>query len=593
MSYTCRIYTNTGFNTINIPDSPALLNSMSYTDLPALDINQERFLPSVRVRATWAQVKDADYCKVGDFFYTISDIQMASQDVAELHLVPDFITSAGGPGSLEILDGITDRVHVSDDTYGLYGSDDPYMAPAYDMDVMSDTSSGNFYDNGNGYTFCETTLDLARMGDKANSNAVEALTALDPNGDAVTFPLVDYIPSASDTNYNASVGGTSFPLQTVRGRKLIYMDPSAANFADIQAGITLARSLGIEEAISGYYQIPTDMIGAPVTSAGTYVTSLTGIGGYKASTIPFVYGSAVQNARVYYGNYTPYTLISSSGSSMQANAEEIYGGTAYPQVLYTCDPRREGKPYFRFKNLQGVDLSSNPRDLFRGCVSGLPWRSVPMVFTDKSGGLLDRVEYSASLAKRDLAENQHAMEYVVAQTQAGISGVASAVGGIVDPMHAGQAIAGVANSAAAMAQNAMSNEMYKRTQKLDRAIEAQQFGISQAVQVPTIKFPNEPALMQEIMGNGYCVYRTVYKSADIARIDKILTAFGYKHTKVLEATDFTNRTYFNYVSGSISVGNLPRWWANGIAAQIGSGVRVWHVKPNHSYYSGNPIVVTP
>lgn len=596
-TYNVRLYLNTGFNSINIPDSPALLealvtaSSIGAIDVPALDINQERFLPNVRVRATWDNIKNADYCKIGDFFYTINDIQMTSQDVADISLTPDYITSAGGPAALEILDGLTERVHVADDTYGKYDGNDPYMAPSYDMDVMSDTTSGNFYDNGSGYTFLETTLDLARMGQKASSNAVEALTAVDSAQTlGVTFPLVDYIPSASDTNYTAYVAGTSFNLQTTRGKKLIYMDPSASNFADVQGGIALARSLGIEQSISGSYQIPAGMISAPATSGGMYCTSVSGTGGTKMSTIPFVYGAAVQNNRVYYGSETPYTLVSCSGSSMQANAEEIYAGTLAPQILYTCDPRREGKPYFRFKSLQGVDLASNPRDIFRGCVPGLPWRSIPMVFSDKSGSLIDKVNYNASLSKRDMAELHKAEEYVAQQVQAGagaVAGIASVFGGNLGGV--GQAI----NSTAAMATNALAMHQYNQQQQLDRAIEAQQFGISQSVNVPTVMFPNQPDLMQEIQGNGFCVYRTVYKAADIARIDKILTAFGYRHTKVLEASDFNNRTYFNYVSGTMSVGNLPRWWANGCSSQIGNGVRVWHTKPNHSHYLSNPIRVTP
>ena len=73
------------------------------------------------------------------------------------------------------------------------------------------------------------------------------------------------------------------------------------------------------------------------------------------------------------------------------------------------------------------------------------------------------------------------------------------------------------------------------------------------------------------------------------RIDKLLTMYGYKKTKALEATDFSNRQYFNYVEAAVSVGNLPRWWADGISAQLANGVRIWHVKPNSSYYANNPV----
>ena len=83
--YTCRVYKNTGFNSVNIPDSPALLDSFAidgitpnfqYQDLPVLDLNQERFLPYVKVRCSWSDIKDADFCRIGDFFYAIDGMFM-------------------------------------------------------------------------------------------------------------------------------------------------------------------------------------------------------------------------------------------------------------------------------------------------------------------------------------------------------------------------------------------------------------------------------------------------------------------------------------------------------------------------------------
>ena len=614
-AYNCTLFLNTGFNTINIPDSPALVNGMSSITVPALDINQERFLPSVRVRATWAQVKDADYCKVGDFYYTINSITMTSQDVAEISLTPDYITSAGGPAALEILDGLTDRVHVSNDAFGIYSGDDPYMAPAYDLDVMSDTTSGDFSSASDGYTFIDTTLDLYVMGSKAQSDTVEALTAVDSNGTEpkeVVFPMVNYINMGQYTFFRSGLSAQQ-TLQTTKGQVTICMDSSASNFDNITNGIALARALGIESSISGSYQIPAEMIDPPSYRSGlsSYCLSITGKFGTKASTIPFEYGASVQNKRVYYGNFTPYTLATASGSSISANAEEVFDGFNAPHIKFTCDPRREGKPYFRFGKMHGIDVSDNAKDFFRGCVPGLPWRSVPMVFTDKSGSIIDTVRHNASVAQRDMTDVYQEVGYnwnrgvnmfgIGASTvtagmagfvegggfskynMAGASGVNIGAGGKAGFGTFTQGLAGIGNFE-------LGNMAYRDTSALQRQIEAREFQIQQNVNVPTIMFPNSPDLMGEIIGNGYLLYRSVYKAADISRIDKILTAFGYKHTKVLETSDFSNRQKFNYVSGSITVGgNLPRWWCDGISSQIAGGVRVWHIKPTHTAYSSNPI----
>lgn len=587
-AYTCTLFTNTGFNTINIPDSPALVNGMSHIDVPALDINQERFLPMVRVRATWAQVKDADYCKVGDFYYSISDIQMTSQDVAELSLVPDYITSAGGPAALTILDGLTDRVHVSDDTFGLYSADDPYMAPAYDMDIDSFSLDGA--GTGSSTTFIETTLSLDSLGTDYDNNNLSAYTAWDSNDPDrlrnVVVPVAEYLEAS--TSYQAEVGTYTANLKNVKKQGLFTLTDT--DTTKVGKGINVARSLGIEDSISGQFEIPNNMFTA--TYLGSFVTNIKGLTHDDTIvTLPFIYGTA-NNNRVWYGSYSKYTLVSTAGNTLSANAEEIYDGNANsPVVRRVVDPRRSGKPYYRFMPLHG---NSGNMDFFRGCVAGMPWDDVPMVLREKSGNLLDRTDYASSLAKRDLADTY---EEVIYMENKGKSLVGGAIRGVASSLNDKSGSRDVLGAAGSMITSLLdletAHQMYKDTQSLERQLEKAKFQIQQTVNVPDVRFPLTPDLMNETLHNGYMVFRTKYKAADISRIDKILTAFGYKYTKVLEASDFSNRTRFNYVAGSISVGNLPKWWANGIAAQVAGGIRVWHIKPNPTYYTSNPIVTTP
>lgn len=591
-AYNCTLFLNTGFNTINIPDSPALVNGMTSISVSALDINQERFLPYVRVRATWDQIKNADYCKVGDFYYTINSINMTSQDVAEISLTPDFITSAGGPAALEILDGITNRVHVSNDAFGLYGADDPYMAPAYDMDI----DSYQVIIAANSTTFVETTLSLDSMGFNFENNSMQAYTAYDQNDEtgekSVVVPVAAYL--AASTTYNAEIGGGTQALRNVKKQGLFSLVDSDATH--VGQGMNVARSLGIENAISGQFEIPNTMFTA--TQVGAFVSSITGLTQDTGILgLPFIYGTA-NNNRVWYGSQSSYTLVSAAGNTLTAKPEEIYSsGATVPTVRRIVDPRRTGKPYYRFMPLNG---NSGNYDFFRGCVAGNPWDSVPLVLTEKSGGLLDRANYSASLARRDLADTYEQTAYdwnrglnmigIGAKTIAG-SGIGSAgvmganglAGAKAGFNQFGSGIAGIGNFE-------LGHMAYQETSALERQLEKSQFQISQNVNVPDVKFPMTPDLMNEVLHNGFMVFRNKYKAQDIARIDKILTAFGYKFVKVLETSDFTNRQKFNYVEGSITVGgNLPRWWCNGISAQIAGGVRVWHIKPTHTAYSSNPI----
>lgn len=593
MQYSCTLYLNTGFNSINIPDSPALVESMTPLVVPALDINQERFLPSIRVRATWEQIKEADYAKVGSFYYTINNIVMTSADVAEISLTPDYITSAGGPAALTILDGITSRVHVANDAFGLYSADDPYMAPAYDMDI----ESFQLVVAASSTTFIETTLSLDTLGVSYDNNSMEAYTAYDINDttgeNRVVVPVAQYLQAS--TSYSAEIGGATTALKNVKKQGLFELDDN--DTYKVGKGINVARSLGIDESLSGQFEIPNTMI--TKTNVGGFVASVTGQAtDTSIAGLPFIYGTA-NNNRVWYGSYSKYTLVSTAGNTLSANAEEIYSaGATAPTVRRVVDPRRTGKPYYRFMPLNG---NNGQYDFFRGAVAGMQWNNVPMVLREKSGSLLDRVDLASSIARRDLTDTYEGVGYnwnrglnmigIGAKTIAG-SGISSSgimgsngiAGAKAGFNQFGSGIAGIGNFE-------LAHMLYQDSSQLERSLERSRFQIQQNVNVPDVRFPLEPDLMNEVLHNGFMVFRTKYKAQDIARIDKILTAYGYKHVKVLEPTDFTNRTYFNYIEGSISVGNLPIWWANGIASQVAGGVRVWHVKPTPTAYNSNPIRV--
>lgn len=597
-----RIYKNSGFNAVNIPDSPALLDSLlNFTDCYAIDINQERFLPQIRISAPggWAAVKDVDYVRVDNFYYFVDNIWMSSGDVAELTLTPDFITSAGGPAALTILDGVTDRVHVTDDSFGLYGADDPYLAPALDMYI--ETVSKSFLGNGV-HTFVETTLDLGKMGTRASGTdpnlPMEAISAIDqdtshadPDTGAqpyVVVPVIDY--TEQSTTYYSGVGGLSVPLTSTKGQ-VIYELEGNSNDLYYNKGIALARALGVEESISGQYCIPSDFLsGGNLGNAGRK-TTLTGRAGNNSVTLPFTYGTA-NNKRIFYGQYTPY-FLTACGGSVRVQAEEIYhSGDTYPTVTYAADPRRLGKPYFRFRYLNGVD-GANSLDFFRGAVGGKEWLSQPMVFTNRSGSRLDQINYANSRSMADMDARHTVENFRASSLESGVGLLANAGSDLLN-RNPGGAISEAVNAGIAQYERNRSLSQYSEKYARQKAIDQQQLAIAQSVNVPDVKFPVTPDLFSEATGNGYIVSRVKYQTPDISRLDKILTAYGYKHSKVLEATDFTNRTYFNYVSGSITVGNLPNWWANGIAAQIGTGVRVWHVKPSPTYYASNPVrVVTP
>lgn len=133
-----RLYYDTGFNSINVPDSEATLvrASGNIRTFSTMDILQRYFLSKITIRAFEDDVINADYLKIYDenneskyAFYSINGYTMTSGDVVDLAVVMDPLLSCGGIENIDFLDGMTKRHHVSDDTYGAYQEDDPLLIP--------------------------------------------------------------------------------------------------------------------------------------------------------------------------------------------------------------------------------------------------------------------------------------------------------------------------------------------------------------------------------------------------------------------------------------------------------------------------------
>lgn len=553
MSYTCILFKNTGFNAVNIPDSPALLNSVgSPLTVPALDIVQERFLSSIRVKATWAQAQDVDYCKVGDFFYMVDSIRMLNGDVAELSLIPDFITSAGGPGNLIYVDGLTERVHVSNDSYGKYKEYDELMAPAEPLQLKKFTvvPSASFSD------LIESTVELVTTG-----SSQTALTYTDSvSGETVTVP--QNVPLTAPTDW--SVGGSS-----VVGFTGVFDGGNAT----VKEGVQRARSLGAESAIISHYKLPTTY-GTPTGTLGWY-GQIDGADRDQAITLPFSYGTYTpSNLKVLYSDFTKYGLLSVAGNKVEFDPADIYDGGTSPTLRIVSDPRPDGKPYFRYKTY----LGDNSLDMFfTNSVAGANWEQVPLLYTEKSGGAVSRLEFEASQAVDLKQAYQNATSEI-------FGGLGSGVGRGV----AGGGLGAIAGGVAGVITGGMSAIQMARAYEDRAKMETLKYATSNLIVRPDLQFPYNADTLRDSLGNGVVCYRYCYSENDLRRVDKILTMYGYKHCKPVEASDFTGRTGFNYVKAhGVEVtanGILPRWWCEGIAYQLNAGTRVWHVAPTPTLY---------
>lgn len=604
MAYTVTCYKNTGFNAVNIPDSPTLLQSMTSITIPSIDLLQNRFLTSIAVKSAFDDVSDVDYCKIGDMYYIVTGVTMTSLDVAVLSLVPDFITSAGGAASITYLDGITERHTVSDDTMFKYTQADEYMAPREALQV---TYGGMLFNSSDvDMVAVESTINLLKLagqfsGDYDNPTfAGQGITFTDP--DSQNYVVVPYTQGVNaGTLYR--IGDTEDAPNIESPKTRVYNAESDT----VNLALGAVRSLGVESALISQVVYPSQFVSH---NGDVSVVTIDGKDQTAASGLNFSQYD-VQNNRVQYGEFNRFGLVTAAGEKGEYLPEQIgEAGDTSPTVRSISDPRPDGKPYFRFQKYLG---DSSDAGFWVGCLGGMEWQNAPLVYSQASGSYMNKLNFTnGAQSAYNTYQNDLRGGYTgLAQQLTSKSGWLSlAVEGIAD------AAAGAVNVVKNLAGTWGSGRMYTgaeawqdfkganeyqfdflgRRQTTDaynvaREKELQNYGMSQSVVVPTVLFPFNANVIRDFQGNGVFVYRYKYTDSDAQRIDKLLTMYGYKDTVALTADLFNTRTYFDYVrAGGISVGgDLPLWMKSGITEQLNAGVRVWHVKPDPTHYSSNPI----
>lgn len=647
-SYSITLFSNSGYNIINIPDTPSRLRADSTVDttVPNVEILQNRHLSTVLISATDEQIKDADYIKIGDMYYAIASYTMQSTTTALLEIVEKPILSAGGfsvasDGSVtcnfDILDGVTSRCTVASDNWGQYTTEDPLTAPQEPLKITTEwlNVSGNPSISAtiSGDPICvETTVALP---EQASSDAgVAATTYTDPDtGEQVTVPNTVPLPTVTGTGETQHTDFTFDGVTKNNGTAIYIKNDTHGTETEtthtagqtIENGMKAVQSLGQENgSILNQYRIPRAMLSS-VTTNYSEVTRLNGdtsnVVGVNAETTNITGGSGtisstispdfatVKNKRVLYGTYCKYGMITCAGNSAEFKPEDLGGETA-PTISYKVDPRPDGKPYYRFSTING------DTDFWRNSLAGSTWENVPLTYQGKSGSALTRLNFDNERQISRLEREQYNESYGYRQarnitsgldsvftmgqgnalmkesqlyTGAGERGTRSRVYGAGSSlMNTGAS--GLLDSISGIFENRLASRQYEEMYNAQRANELS--GLYQATEVyaPTVNFPYNADILRDVKNNGVCVYKYSLSDNDVTRIDKLLTMYGYKTAEPLTLANFGRRQKFDYVACSnVTVTNLPKWWCDDIADELKNGVRIWHTKPDNSAYDNNPI----
>lgn len=318
MAFACRLYKSTGFNTINVPDKPSLLDSFSYVDTDVIDVISTYNNSVIRVKVSQApEWQYYDYLRLGSgsnianrAYYAITGFRFTSPDVIEFQVVQDAWLTLGGldaftNGEINILSGTTKRHHIpkSEDLYQDYSETDDMLIPSDPVMVMvselvSDFENKYVTDNSNeinSVTLVRTGVDLSNLGAQLPETVTFATQSISgdvtgqipspadfcyPKGTPTftTIGLVSgrdkgfIIDSSGNARQNTWGPGGTFSNSVDKNFKLpgeslyvIYVPTGqdyqagpfgAPNTTNVQKGIQRARGMGFDTAITASYSLP-------------------------------------------------------------------------------------------------------------------------------------------------------------------------------------------------------------------------------------------------------------------------------------------------------------------------------------------------
>lgn len=547
--YSIKGYFNTGFNSVNIPDSPAVLATASSKTFASNWLLQNKDLTAVRLNATWEEVQNIDYVAIGNSYYYVKGITMLTEVCAELSLVLDGLTTAGGVNAVGITGGWCKRSHTGNDALFDNNIPEPWQ-PSEPLEIVG--LKKHVESTGDGWTLVCSTVDLTKI----ESVAQEYLD----KDNAVVCYVPKVPPVTTESRMEAVLPVYGRKAQTLPNTSLFYVD-------NVLEAISHVRELGIESCLTGAYVLPREWgdIGFGERNVVNTLGKL-----YSQTCGGAVSYGSVNNKKCF-SQYNEFSIVAmATGDKITSEAHDIYDGGASPTVIMFSDPSPEnGKPYAQFKNFLG-----NQQLPFQNCVQGGTWLNQPMAFSGTSGSLIAQTQFTN---RQDLAETRNNVNYGMSTAGNFISAIGSALTGN---------LSGVLGSAKSQAESAINYEFANQQRQLERA----EFETAQTINAPDVKFPRSSSI-QAYVGNGFVTYQTRLSAKDLSRFDRFLTMFGYAQSKPLEKSDFTNRRYFNYVQADgVNVsGNVGLRVRENIVEQLSGGVRIWHTLPNASYYNSNPI----
>ena len=665
---TVTAYINTGFSGINVPDSPAILESNAIKK----QLNVINCLPlsgqvnvSIRVK-DYAELHATDYIKMefsGDnttYWAKVNGYVYLSSDTVEISLTMDYWLTLGGIDNVSSISGMTKRVHVAkaDDILFAFTEPDEMINPAKPLKTVCDPdydmSIINSHPHSDNVIVLLSTLDLYAIGrlyettvdDNGNpvENAVvldKDYTYLDPDTQqqvtekkTITIPKlytyedVDYDNFVTTWGLSDTTKYNNFKANPNGVLKGWMPNPNSGNWYNgsekdltvagvgyfdasdewVQKGVAILHNCGVEDALLDQYIIPADYIDMDgrtgISYCGRlYIHSAHDSAGLISCGLNYEYGNhTVRNKKIFTGSCNAYTVYAKANSDMETfNPEIIESGNAEQAPIFRmcADIRHQGGAM-----ISPLAVNKDFERWYMNFVKEMEFQSAPIKYEGASGKLLNEGQtyMSMNTSLRNF-EKQFPLDGNTYEEGYNLLGMEvnslGAIGAGVANMATGRYGTGAAEILGGFLDLGLREVKYNDTvdmaerRKRSFLTEMQNEKIGMDLKntyvAPQIKFQQSQTL-RELVGNGFIVFKYQMTDEDLERCDRLLTMYGYRHSKVLEKTDLTNRPDFNYIeAGEVHITTsvaVPKWVREGAEDQL-IGARIWHKMFDTSCYEDN------
>ena len=467
---------------------------------------------------------------------------------------------------------------------------DPDNPMAVTIPNLFSVGDERLYDNGDYYS-----LYYSDWGVPADDHTRINSTIVGSDADPIYGILEAWVPEPTDNDL------TTGSFHTLTLPNVGYFD---ASDPAVRMGISIVHDCGVEDALLEQYLIPSDYISAYRTYCGRIEMYFQPkLGGMFTPSIDYEYGNhQVRNKKVFSGACNAYTVYAKANSDMETfNPEKLAAGMSGtgPAFRMFADLRKQGGAMCTPMSLDGRVTT-----WYMNFVKELEFQNVPIKFEGASGSLINQgmTYMSMNAATRNFQQeyplegNQYAEAFDVLGT--GVSAASGILGGVANMIsgNMGTGSAGILGGFADIGVTEEKLNAYKDLASLRKEAfqtklynEKTSMDLKNTYVAPQIKFQASQTL-RELVGNGFIILKYQLQDSDLERCDKLLTMYGYRHSKSLEKTDLTNRPDFNYIeAGEVHITPsvaVPKWVREGAEDQL-VGARIWHKAFDPACYEDN------